>query len=214
MNEETHDRLCNLATAYMNAKEYIIDSGYAAEIDWQESVALDDLTREQFLEEAAWVVLSSGMSERVIRKKFDEISSALHNWDIDMIVLSQSHCRARALKAFNHTGKVDAILNIARVLYGIDFATVLSEIRQKEVEYIMKLPFMGPATSYHFAKNIGLDVVKPDRHLIRIARVAGYESPAGMCSDIAEFIGERMSVVDLVIWRFATLKVNYLDNFC
>ncbi len=81
------------------------------------------------------------------------------------------------------------------------------------VDYIAQFPFMGPATSYHFAKNIGLPVAKPDRHLNRIASTVGYSNPHAMCQDIAQFIGDKISVVDLVMWRYATLDKNYLELF-
>ena len=81
------------------------------------------------------------------------------------------------------------------------------------VEFIQTLPFMGPATSYHLAKNIGLDVVKPDRHLLRMAAAVGYDSPSLLCEDIAASVGDRVSVVDVVLWRFATLNSNYTDYF-
>jgi hypothetical protein len=34
-----------------------------------------------------------------------------------------------------------------------------------------------------------------------------------MCADIADAIGEKLSVVDLVMWRYATLQKNYLELF-
>jgi hypothetical protein len=32
-----------------------------------------------------------------------------------------------------------------------------------------------------------------------------------LCADIARVTGEKVSVVDLVLWRFATLDSNYLE---
>jgi hypothetical protein len=72
---------------------------------------------------------------------------------------------------------------------------------------------MGPATSHHLAKNIGLDVVKADRHLLRIAEKAGYNCPDELCETISEYVGDKKSVVDVVIWRFAATQSNYLDFF-
>jgi hypothetical protein len=64
------------------------------------------------------------------------------------------------------------------------------------------LPFIGTVTKWHLAKNLGLDVAKPDRHLLRIAARFGYDDVQRMCHDICEFCGERISVADLVLWRF------------
>ena len=42
---------------------------------------------------------------------------------------------------------------------------------------------------------------------------AGYASPSAMCRRIAEVVGDKDSVVDLVLWRYATLDREYLTTF-
>lgn len=93
------------------------------------------------------------------------------------------------------------------------FSRTKTKLVGGDMSYLRTFPYMGPATSYHLAKNLGMDVVKPDRHLIRISSVAGYECPEAMCRDIAATAGERLSVVDLVLWRYATLNPEYLNDF-
>ena len=73
-------RALALAAAYMTAKERVIQSGFAHEIDWQHNVALESITESSFLREAAWVILSAGMREQVIRDKFPAISTAFRHW--------------------------------------------------------------------------------------------------------------------------------------
>jgi DnaJ-domain-containing protein 1 len=73
------------------------------------------------------------------------------------------------------------------------------------------LPFIGPVTQFHLAKNIGLDVAKPDRHLVRIAQLFQFASVQDLCETIANQAGTRVAVVDLVFWRFATLNRRYLE---
>lgn len=199
---------------YIAAKESVIAKGFAVEIDWQDEVSFSRLAESDFLREAAWVVLSSGMRETVIRKKFLAISKAFYDWgSADLIVRNSEQCVARALEAFRHQGKIDAIIAIAQQIHTQGFESFKSCIQSEGLEFIQTLPFMGPATSYHLAKNIGLDVVKPDRHLVRVAAALGYESPKLLCEEIAESVGDRVCVVDLVIWRFATLNPNYTEYF-
>ena len=93
------------------------------------------------------------------------------------------------------------------------FDAIKTRLAGGDISYLQTFPFMGPATSYHLAKNLGMDVVKPDRHLLRITCAVGYESPDAMCRDIGTTVGERLSVVDLVLWRYATLNPAYLDDF-
>lgn len=204
----------DLARAYMSAKERVIESGYAHEIDWQDTLSFDFVTESYFLREAAWVVLSSGMRESVIRKKFPAISVAFLEWrSAGQIVNHQDECREAALASFNNQKKIDAIIKVAAQLVETGFECVKRRVWEEGIGYITQFPYMGPATSYHFAKNLGLPTAKPDRHLNRIAKAASYNTPQAMCVDIAEFIGDKVAVVDLVMWRYATLEKDYLNLF-
>lgn len=206
--------LWDLACAYMTAKESVIVSGYAYEIDWQEDLSFSRLTEFDFLREAAWVILSSGMREAVIRRLFPEFSHAFCGWEsAHQIVSHKAACRKSALKRFNSPKKIDSIIQIAEHVVEKGFDSIRQRVWNEGIDYIGQFPYMGPATSYHFAKNIGLSVAKPDRHLCRIAEIVGYTTPQAMCQDIAEFIGDKVSVVDVVMWRYATINKDYLSLF-
>ena len=135
----------------------------AFEVDWQESLAFDQITEFDFLSEAAWVVLSSGMCESVIRKKFPRVSAAFFEWESAQKIAEYSaDCSKVALCHFNHSKKIGAIIQIAVHVFERGFDLVREGIKQEGVNYIAQLPYMGPATSQHLAKNIGLQVAKPD----------------------------------------------------
>ena len=68
---------------------------------------------------------------------------------------------------------------------------------------------MGPVTARHLAKNLGMVLVKPDRHLTRLAAKTGYKTAEGMCHTIAEVVGDSLSVIDIVIWRYATITNSF-----
>jgi len=203
-----------LINAYLDAKIFVIGEGYYDEIDWQEDISFEQINESDFLREAAWVILSSGMRESVIRKKFGEISNAFFQWkSATHIVLNSQKCLEEARKHFNNTKKLESIVIIARQIYLTGFTQIKYYVELEGIDYLSRFPYMGPATSYHFAKNIGICVAKPDRHLIRIAEKAGYSSPQLLCTEISKAIDEKVSVIDLVFWRYATLQRNYLDLF-
>jgi hypothetical protein len=203
-----------ISEIYTQIKEVVIRAGFKSEIDWQNNIQLSLISEHDFLREAAWVILSSGMRETIIRRKFPAISAAFYYWlDTKKITQNAKQCRICALLVFGHRQKVNAIITIAEQIYSQGFENFKIRINTDGVEFIQSLPFMGPATSYHLAKNIGLDVVKPDRHLLRVAAAAGYDSPKLLCEEISKCVGDRISVVDLVIWRFATLEPHYTKCF-
>lgn len=212
-NTRTRD-LAAVVRAYRAAKVAVIKSGFAREVEWQKKLSFDELEESSFLRESAWVVLSSGMRESVVRAKFPQVSSAFFDWQSAACIwTNRCTCRKRALESFNHQGKIDAIITICGRVQTIGFEKVKEGIRTRSMPYIQEFPYMGPATSYHLAKNIGLPVAKPDRHLTRVAKALGYATPAELCSDISAAVGDRVPVVDLVIWRYATLKSDYLKSF-
>lgn len=195
-----------LAWLYMTAKERVIEAGYADEIDWQEEVSLADLDEPTFLRESAWVVLSAGFRETIVRRRFGDITKAFLDWSsADLIMTERESCRSNALLAFGNQKKIDAIMGIAErvATEGIDM--ISKEIRSRGTEFIQELPFMGQITARHLAKNLGVVMVKPDRHLARMAITTGYKTADEMCRTIGEIVGDSLSVIDIVMWRYATI---------
>lgn len=214
MDPEHYQSFDDILRSYLLAEQFVLSRGYVDEICWQERNSMDDLTESRFLSECAWVILSGGMSYSVVNSLFDRFSECFLNWSsASSIVLHSSKCFNSAFRIFGNPKKLYAILEIAEIVNEEGFNKVLQNIERYQVEYLQKLPFVGPITSYHLAKNIGLNISKPDRHLQRIATACGYECSLELCSDISDHVGEKESVVDLILWRFATINANYLNHF-
>jgi hypothetical protein len=207
-------RLRRLGKAYYIAKSVVINEGFAAEIDWQYAASLDQLNEQTFLCEAAWVILNSGMRESVVRKKFSGVSQAFFDWRSSvLIVTNENDCRTEALRHFCHTGKVEAILTVAKHLNAIGINEITEQLSKHGPAYLQKFPFVGPTTSLHLAKNIGFSVAKPDRHLCRIADSFGYDGVQKLCEDIARVTDEPVQVIDVVLWRYATKHQQEIMRF-
>jgi hypothetical protein len=195
---------------YLLARAIVLEGGFRVEIEWQDRAHLADVDERLFLKEAAWVILSSGMREAIVRSKFPAVSRAFYNWKSSrQIVGNAESCRRNARKAFAHAGKLNSIIDIATMIDRQGFDSLKGRIGTQGVGFLQSLPFLGPITSYHLAKNLGLDVVKPDRHLVRISMMAGFATPAEFCRSISSTVGERVSVIDLVVWRYATMNPGY-----
>ena len=203
-------RIDNLINAYLDARSVIVDSGYATEMDWQENVSFDKLDESTFLREISWVILSAGMKETVIRKKFIELTSVFCNWRSSEEILRNYKARLnKALRIFNHLQKISAIISVAKKVKKEGFGEIKRRIEKDKIEF----DYIGPVTAYHLAKNIGLNVAKPDRHLMRITQALKFENTTDLCNTISHFTGDKVSVVDLVLWRYATINKNYLNDF-
>jgi hypothetical protein len=203
-----------LASAYIRAKMKVLTAGYAHEIIWQRNARTQELTEPAFLRECAWVILSSGMRESIIQKKFPGISEAFLEWSsAQEIVWNHDQCVQAAMTWFGHRRKIEAIARCANIIHEKGFGVFREELTVSPIEALRQFPYIGPATSYHMAKNIGFPVAKPDRHLCRLAELSGYENPSELCQALADYIGDPIAVVDIVLWRFATLQQDYMTSF-
>ena len=205
----------DLIASYLLAKVAIVEAGFEGELAWQERRRVEAVDERLFLAEAAWVVLSSGMRESVVRKVFPAVEAAFQNWSSAAWIVEHAlECKRQAALVFRHERKLDAVVQIARAVAKGGLGPIIAGLRKVGPDSLTTLPYMGPATSKHLAKNLGIDVAKPDRHLLRVAEAVGYESPASFCAHLANAVGDTVAVVDLVVWRFATLSDDYLDFFC
>src|SRR5262249_36525189 len=154
--------------AYNRIKGFLLDHGFEDEIRWQKEVLTLELSETHFLRESAWVVLSAGMREAIVRKLFGCISESFHDWQsAALIVARSSECVQSARAVFDHPRKIQAIADIARRVDSEGFNTIQSRLAADGVGFLKELPYIGPVTCFHLAKNLGMNVVKPDRHLMR-----------------------------------------------
>lgn len=172
---------------YQNAHNRIVAAGYQNEINWcRDMTTFEDCTPERFFNEYVWCVLNAGMKEQIARKIYNRF---MEMGNLDTI---------------GHLGKRSAIRR------GIEEYPVWYRMLQgtsDKIEYLQSLPWIGPITKYHLARNIGIDCVKPDRHLVRLAKYYGFDSPLSMCVEIQRFVPyERLGTIDVILWRDCNLR--------
>ena len=200
-----------IGRAYALAKTAVVEAGYADEIVNQRLASLSKITESTFLRESAWVVLSCGLSNRVVASVFPRVSKCFLYWSSAYEIRQESDtCVARAFRHFGHLRKLEAIATIADYVAEVGVEEIASRIATEGPEALVELPYVGPVTSKHLAKNLGFQTAKPDRHLLRMASSVGRESPEELCLEISDFFGESVAVVDLVLWRYGTLYGSQL----
>lgn len=172
---------------FLELRQIIIDEGYGEEIVWQESLP-PCVTASNFFAEYMWVVISAGMKNQIARIIKDRIDKAWAEGE-------------PTSSAFNHKGKVKAI-DYARE-HQHEYYEGWRDSKDK-LGYLRTLPYIGDITKYHLAKNLGFDIAKPDRHLVRIAESYNI-TPQALCERLSKETGYRISTVDLIIWRAANL---------
>lgn len=189
---------------YCAAKKCLLSAGFAPEIKWQLEQKFDAFTETDLLRESAWVILCSGFKETVVRRRFDVISLCFCDWESAAdICNSATRCRSTALAAFGNRQKIEAIIDTAALVNRVGFAQLKRDILRDPIYTVRLFPFIGPITAFHLAKNLGYATAKPDRHLVRLAAVLGYQDVHLLCSSLSQATGDPIQVVDVVLWRYA-----------
>jgi len=177
---------------YRDALAMVTEKGFEKEILYTRSLDFSKLTPKVFLMEYAYVVISSGMKNQIANKIFDRF--ALSPGPPGVFSVN--------VLAVGHKGKQEALKKAVA-----EYETWYKQLLEApdKLAFLETLPWIGSITKYHLARNIGLDFVKPDRHLVRLAAFLGYDTPLDMCKDISTETGERIGVVDVILWRYCNL---------
>lgn len=172
---------------YLDIKDEVIQRGFDSDIGWANNLKKCE-DSESFFLEYLWVVLNSGMKNQIAEKIYRKILKAISkNVDITNV--------------FRHKGKVAAIKEMMR-----DYKTVFAAYLESDdkLAFCEDLSWIGGITKYHLAKNLGEDVIKPDRHLKRIADKFN-TNPFDLCKSLSCISGDRQVTVDTVLWRAGNL---------
>lgn len=192
-----------LAT-FERARDAVAQWPISAEIAWQRNTLPEHFTETDLLREAAWVILSSGFREATVRRVFDHVSLFFFDWSSAAeIAEARADCVAGACAVFNNPRKLSAIAEVAQRIERVGFAELKHRILGEPVIELRNFPFIGKVTAWHLAKNLGFDVAKPDRHLVRLAREYGFGDAHALCSALSHATGEPVRVVDIILWRYA-----------
>lgn len=171
---------------------------------WRNLPQPSEIRDEFFYCELSWCVYNAGMKEIVVRSKWPSLKRAFREFNPDAVIILKENVLKDALKAFNHPGKAKAVITAAEmIIRDRPMSGKFASMNEEEaLRYIAGFPYIGSVTKYHVARNIGYDVVKPDRHLVRLAQFFGYENPVDLVRDVAKICSERLGYIDYVFWQW------------
>lgn len=168
--------------------------GYRSMIEWSENLR-PPATAEEFASAAIYVICNSGMKNSVAAPIATRCMAALKSGK-------------SATSVFKHPGKapaIDAIWHQRHKLFE------RYRFANGKLEDLAKLPWIGPVTMHHLAKNLGADTAKPDVHLERLAR-RDRTTTQGLCRRLARQTGYRVATIDSILWRACADGV--LNSLC
>jgi hypothetical protein len=174
---------------YRKGKEYLSSrSPYKEEIELVANRQFEQQTVASFLHQYIFVVLNTGMKNQVAEKIMARFLASKYN-----------------LSLIRHEGKKKAI---QEALASYDDWFISLKVANDKLAFLETLPFIGPITKYHLARNLGFDVAKPDRHLTRLATQFGFISVSDMCQAIHNETNDRIGLIDVILWRMMNLGIE------
>ncbi|MDH0342121.1 hypothetical protein [Chromobacterium haemolyticum] len=161
-----------------------VDSNWGRQIEWAETVKRP-LTADAMAQELIFVICNSGMNHKVARGIYSRVMPAL---------VAGHHPNT----VFHHKGKAAGMMKIWSEREAL--FEKLGTLQDSDVPaWCGSLPWIGAITKWHAAKNLGADVAKPDRWLVRLANAVG-ETVDELCGRLSRESNDRVATVDLVLW--------------
>lgn len=194
------------ASFYRKALAYI-NENHPDELKWVRNLSPDTFQKmdvQGFPWEYCWVVYASGFRVSTVAKKFDALMSAFHEFNLEK--LNKMKSVKAALAVINNQRKAAGFLKGAKSIHQEGFLGFKDRLKDNAPTVLQELPYIGPTTWRHLARNIGLmDVSKDDVHLKRLMKAFNAPSVDALTSYLATTFQESEGVVDLVLWRSAQI---------
>lgn len=182
---------------FLKARDALISHGYGDEIEWCQNRFFDQMTADEFLVQYRFAVFSSsGLNNKVVEKMEAAFDAAYHDGLNAFETIPNRRMRKAIMDMYPR------------------YKEVFAELKRKptdeqKIEYLNTLPQIGKKEKFHLARNLGINCVKPDIHMDRLAESFDFKTPLEMCQKIQEYEDERLGVIDVILWRYCHLTGEY-----
>jgi len=204
--------------AYFDVALKFVQTHYPEQLKAFSSVRFEDVDDDFFFREYVWVVHATGFSAKAVGKFMPRLLNAYGWWDA-LACKQFEDVMIRVAPVCNNLQKAKAVHATAKMMFDGMMgkktqngkfepkSVTWADWKQKNLsspELLAKLPYVGRITCFHLARNIGLlEFVKPDLHLVRMAKHWGFDDCVQMCEAVRP-PGMPLGIVDLIFWYAAS----------
>lgn len=187
-----------LLTLFKIAEQYV-RSNHPEDIEWSEWIlnrGIDNINISEFYLEYVYAVFVSGFRVSVIQKLWPALHP-IYNRPI-AVYHNPEGTFEKAYKIFGNKRKIKATIDGAKMLVEKGWPKFREEIKQ-DIDALKQLPYIGDVLKYQMARSVGINCIKPDVHLKRMANHFDMD-PFEMCNLISTEVGIPVHTVDTIIW--------------
>jgi hypothetical protein len=200
--------------AYFKAAWAFTTTHHAAELEWLSARDKKSCeVPEDFFEQYVWCVYVSGFNAAIVAAKWPQLTKAWMGFNPYMCEKNQY---LEADKVISNSKKNLEITKISQEIRacGSKFVDRFTRKYLDDRYKMQRLPFMGETTSYHLARNLGFDYVKPDLHLTRLMKLFNFGSAEVMCQHVNNRTGCPIPLVDFAMFCYASHKFVKKKGCC
>ncbi len=188
---------------FQKAKKFAFDN-YSDTINTILSTDFLKIDQDFFFREYIWVVHATGFSAKAVGSFLPKLLNKY--FPIQHFSSLKKEDAINFIRPIiNNPQKIEAIWKMSKILsnHTDDWGRYKNE-NLCDPDKLGKLPYIGKVTCYHLARNIGiLNVIKPDLHLVRMAKHWGFSSPLELCESVKPK-DLPLGIVDLILWYSAS----------
>lgn len=211
------------------------DKDFVKELEEARNRKFEDKPDSFFFEKMCYCVFVSGFRSEQIRKRYNILRTLFANYNINKVAKFSEDKIKELMKnpgMIKNEKKIRACVSNAREMLEIvkqfgSFANYVKSFGDNKIELkkdlIKRFGFISRITVYDYLKEIGIDSIKPDVHVRRIFHRLGFidsddetdktiEAVDKVANEMSKTIKEKLSVIDLVFWKYGESKICTKNN--
>lgn len=196
---------------FLLIEQYLIENNLASDKDSVDIIKqrLSNppvLSPIDFVCEVIYVILASGFSQKTAKKKYFEITEYLKSLGTNVPDLEM------LLAIFNNKNKMSAIKKIWINKNDLSRNYYQLQDDKSRMKFLLNLPFIGPITQNHIARNLGINTVKPDIWIMRLSNAFGYKDYHEMFEEVHKLTNYPIGYIDVILWKACQIGVITINK--
>jgi DNA-3-methyladenine glycosylase I len=217
-------------------KSISIGDNFIKEINTRRVTEFDKNKPDSFFyEKLVATIQVGGMRVSTLRGRWDDIKKAFLNYDVGAVGRFTDSDLGKMMenpRIIRNQRKLRACVENARIMEQISrengsFGNYLDKYRNNPDDLAgiltSKFHFLGKVLVLNYLKEIGIDAIKPDVHVVRVMYRLGLidsedesleniNKVIAVAKEMAGVIGEKLNVVDAIFWMYGGSGDNHVKK--
>jgi len=234
MNKENSKEIFELM--FEKLKTISIDDNFIDNIDKRRRRTFDKNKPDLFFyKKLVETIHVGGYKVSILRNRWTDIEKAFANYDVNKVsqytdedlkkMMNNSKLirNRRKLKACIENAKIMKEISTQYSSFGKYLDQKKSDFKELKEELIERFYYLGDILALEYLKEIGIDTIKPDVHVVRVMHRLGLIDSERMSSEnidkvieVANEMGqltrEKLNVIDAIFWIYGGSGDNHVKR--